>query len=215
MKVENILNQLNDAIITMDIKAAKLLCQEALNQDIEPTRIIEEAIVEAVSVIGDKFDAEEYFLAELIFAGEIIKELMHILEPYIKKKNKIKNDSRLVLGTAKGDMHDIGKNVVKTFLIAEGFEVIDLGVDVSPEMFVNAVKNERPNILAISALISSTMPEIKNTIKALKQANLRNQVKIIIGGAPITPQFVENVGADGYAKNAIEGIKICKRWTTL
>ena len=117
-----------------------------------------------------------------------------------------------MIGTAKSDMHDIGKNIVSFFLEAEGFEVIDLGVNVSPEKFVEAVRNENPNILAISALISLTMPEVRNTLKALENANLRNEVKVIVGGAPMTQEFIDNIGADALAINAIDGVKKCKRW---
>jgi 5-methyltetrahydrofolate--homocysteine methyltransferase len=112
-------------------------------------------------------------------------------------------------------MHDIGKNIVSFFLQAEGFEVIDLGVDVSPERFVEAVRNEKPDILAISTLITLTMPEVSNTLKALENANLRNGIKVIIGGAPITQEFIDDIGADALAKNAIDGVKKCKGWVGL
>ncbi|MCK4781081.1 MAG: cobalamin-dependent protein, partial [Candidatus Lokiarchaeota archaeon] len=110
------------------------------------------------------------------------------------------------------DMHDIGKNIVIFFLEAEGFEVIDLGVDVPPEKFVEVVRNEKPDILAISTLITLTMPEVSNTLKALENANLRNGVKIIVGGAPITQEFIDDIGADALAVNVIDGVKKCKRW---
>jgi len=115
------------------------------------------------------------------------------------------------LGTGKGDMHDIGKNIVGVFLRAEGFKVIDLGVDVTPEMFVEAIRAEKPKILGLSALINITMLEMGDLMKALEEANLRNQVKVIIGGAPITQEFVDDIGADAYARNAIDGVRICKR----
>ena len=212
MTEEKILHQFIDAIVGMDIEAAKKVSEDALKQNIQPFKLIQEGIVQAVNVIGEKFEAEEYFLAELIMGGEIIKEVMKILEPHIKDTGKIKALGKIVIGTGKGDLHDIGKNIVNIFLRAEGFEVIDLGVDVSAEKFIEAVRTEKPKILAISALVSMTMPEVNNVLKALKEANLRNQVKIIVGGAPITQEFVSNIGADAYAKNAIDGIKICKRW---
>jgi 5-methyltetrahydrofolate--homocysteine methyltransferase len=135
---------------------------------------------------------------------------MLILKPNIKSDGKAK--AKVILGTAKGDMHDIGKNIVKNFMEAEGFEVIDLGIDVSTDKFIETVRVEKPDILAISVLISASMPEVRNVMKALNKEELRETVKVIVGGAPVTQQFVEDIGADGYANDAIDGIKICKRW---
>lgn len=211
MTEEKILHQFIDAVVGMDIESAKKACEDGVAQGIEPFKIIQEGIVKAVSIIGDKFEEEEYFLAELIMAGEIIKNVMKILEPNIKEESSMKELGKVVLGTGKGDMHDIGKNIVGVFLRAEGFKVIDLGVDVTPEMFVEAVRIEKPKILGMSALINITMLEMGDVMKALEESNLRNQVKVIIGGAPITQEFVEDIGADAYARNAIDGVRICKR----
>ena len=213
MTKEKTIQQFIDAIITMDIETAKKSCEDAITEGISPYTIIQEGIIEAVSIIGEKFENEEYFLAELIMGGEIIKQTMNILKPYIEGNSNTGIRAKIVIGTAKGDLHDIGKNIVATFLNAEGFEVIDLGVDVSSEKFIEAVRNINPNILAISALVSSTMVEVKKVMTALNEANIRDQVKIIVGGAPISQAFVDNIGADAYAKDVIDGIKICKRWT--
>ena len=164
---------------------------------------------------GTAFVIVQIFLPELFMAAEIVKKSMKILEPHIKGSGKKRNVGKIIIGTAKNNMHDIGKNIVSFFLQAEGFEVIDLGVDVSPERFVEAVRNEKPDILAISALITLTMPEVSNTLKALEEANLRNQVKVIVGGAPMTQEFVDDIGADALAKNAIDGVKKCKGWVGL
>jgi len=212
MTDEKILNQLVDATVNMDIEAAKKACKDAMDQDIDAFKIIQDGILNAVTIIGDKFEAEEYFLAELIMGGEIIKEVMKILEPHIKSTSGIKDLGKIVIGTGPGDMHDIGKNIVGTFLKVEGFDVIDLGVDVSAELFVEVVRNEKPKILAMSTLIGATMLELSKVMKALEDANLRKQIKVIIGGAPITQEFVNDIGGDAYARNAIEGVKICKRW---
>lgn len=200
------------AAINMDIRAAKESAKKAINEGIDPYDFIENAIAKALKIIGDKFENEEFFLPELFMAAEIVKKAMKILEPHIKASEHQKKIGKVVIGTAKSDMHDIGKNIVSFFLEAEGFKVIDLGVDVSPDKFVETVRNEKPDILAISALITLTMPEVSNTLKALENANLRNQVKIIVGGAPITQEFVEDIGADALAVNAIDGVKKCKRW---
>ncbi|MFW9827235.1 MAG: B12-binding domain-containing protein [Candidatus Thorarchaeota archaeon] len=212
MAKEIIAEEFIEAAINMDIKAAKESTKKAMKEGIDPYEFIETAISKALEIIGDKFENEEFFLPELFMAAEIVKKAMKILEPHIKGSENSKNLGKIVIGTAKSDMHDIGKNIVSFFLQAEGFEVIDLGVDVSPDKFVEAVRNEKPQILAISALITLTMPEVSNTIKALEAANLRYQVKLILGGAPITQEFVEKVGADALAKNAIDGVKKCKGW---
>ena len=213
MTKEKIIQQFIDATISMDIETARKSCEDAITEGISPYKIIQEGIIEAVSIIGEKFENEEYFLAELIMGGEIIKQTMAILKPHIKGNGKTDVRAKIVIGTAKGDLHDIGKNIVATFLNAEGFEVFDLGVDVSPETFIEAVRNKQPNILAISALVSSTMVEVKKVMTALDEAKLRDQVKIIVGGAPISQTFVDDIGADAYAKDVIDGVKICKRWT--
>jgi 5-methyltetrahydrofolate--homocysteine methyltransferase len=212
MTEEKIIEDFVNATINMDIKLAKNSCKKAMNEGIDPYEFIEQAISKALVIIGDKFENEEFFLPELFMAAEIVKKSMKILEPHIKGSGKRKNLGKVVIGTAKSDMHDIGKNIVSFFLEAEGFEVIDLGVDVSPEKFVETVRNEKPDILAISALISLTMSEVSNTLKALENAELRNDVKVIIGGAPITQEFVDDIGADALAVNAIDGVKKCKRW---
>jgi 5-methyltetrahydrofolate--homocysteine methyltransferase len=212
MTKETIAEEFIESAINMDIKAAKESTKKAMDEGIDPYEFIEVAISKALEIIGDKFENEEFFLPELFMAAEIVKKAMIVLEPHIKGSKNSKNLGKIVIGTAKSDMHDIGKNIVSFFLQAEGFEVIDLGVDVSPDKFVDAVRNEKPQIVAISALITLTMPEVINTIKALEVANLRDQVKIILGGAPITQEFVEKVGADALAKNAIDGVKKCKGW---
>ncbi|MFX0021294.1 MAG: B12-binding domain-containing protein [Candidatus Hermodarchaeota archaeon] len=212
MTKEEIAEDFINAAVNMDIRAAKESTKKAINEGIDPYDFIEAAIAKALKIIGDKFENEEFFLPELFMAAEIVKKAMKILKPHIKGSENQKKLGKIVIGTAKSDMHDIGKNIVSFFLKAEGFEVIDLGVDVSPEQFVDTVRNEKPDILAISALITLTMPEVSNTLKALENANLRNQIKVIVGGAPITQEFIEDIGADALAINAIDGVKKCKRW---
>jgi 5-methyltetrahydrofolate--homocysteine methyltransferase len=210
--MDKIVEDFINAAVNMDIKAAKESCKAAMTQGMDPYEFIEHAITRALGIIGDKFENEEFFLPELFMAAEIVKKAMKILEPHIKGSGKKKKIGKIVIGTAKSDMHDIGKNIVNFFLEAEGFEVIDLGVDVPPEKFVETVRNEKPDILAISALITLTMPEVSNTMKALEEANLRDNVKVIVGGAPITQEFIDEIGADALAKNAIDGVKKCKGW---
>jgi len=140
-----------------------------------------------------------------------MKEGMAVLEPYLKAGD-IKSAGKVVIGTVRGDLHDIGKNVVITLLKAANFEVIDLGVDVSAEQFVEAVKKHNPDIVAMSALLTTTMVEMENVIESLKKSGLRDKVKIIIGGAPITPEYAKKIGADAAAKDAVEGVRRCSEW---
>ncbi|MHA1689841.1 MAG: cobalamin B12-binding domain-containing protein [Promethearchaeota archaeon] len=209
-----ILENLKDAIIELDLRKAKELCKNALNQNIDPVLIIENSIAQALKKVGEKYEAKEYFIPELIMAGETSTQLMEILIPHLSISKTSKAIGKVVIGTAKGDIHDIGKNIVVNFLKADGFEVIDLGVDVSSDQFINAIKEENPDIIAISGLISATLIEVEKIVKDITDANLKEKVKIIIGGAPFTEEFVKSIGADGHAKTAIEGVKICKGWMT-
>lgn len=215
MTDEQILLQYVKAVVDMDLEKAKEICEDAIAKGIHPFKMIQQGITKAASIISDKFEAEEYFIPELIMAGEIIKETMKILNPLIKEKGDTNALGKVVIGTGKGDLHDIGKNIVKIFLEAEGFEVIDLGVDVSSEKFIEAIRNEKPKIIAISALVSMTLPEIGKLMKSLGKANLRKEVKVIVGGAPVTEEFIKDIGADAYAKNAIDGVNTCLRWVKL
>ncbi|NVM04925.1 MAG: corrinoid protein [Candidatus Helarchaeota archaeon] len=211
MSETDILNKIINSIANLDIQNVPKLCEEALNKGILPTKIITNGLVKGLAIVGEKFEAKEYFIPELIVVGESVKRAMKILEPHMKKTDIIKI-GKVIVGTVHGDLHDIGKNLLKIYLEADGFEVIDLGNDAPKEKFVEIIRAEKPFIVGMSALTTFTMPEMEKVIEALKEAGLRNQVKIIIGGAPITKKFADMIGADDYAKDVIEGVKICKRW---
>lgn len=211
MSEVNLLNKLKDAIVNLDFDGSKSLAQEAVKKGIPPPEIISKGISAAMEEVGKKFEASEYFLSELIVAGEIGKEVSQMLQPYMKGM-EIKKVGKVVIGTVKGDLHDIGKNIFGMMLEAAGFEVIDLGNDVPAEAFVNAVVNHKPNIVGMSALLTVTMVEMENVIKELKKSGLRDKVKVIIGGAPITEDYAKRIGADGYGKDAVVGVDICKAW---
>ena len=208
---EEILAKLRDAIVNLDIDAVQKAAKEAIESGIPAYKAVIEGMAKGMEIVGQKYENGEYFLAELIMAGETMKEGMAILEPHLKTGD-IKAAGKVVIGTVRGDLHDIGKNVVITLLKAANFDVIDLGVDVSPEQFVEAVKKHEPNIVAMSALLTTTMIEMESVIKSLKEAGLRDKVKVIIGGAPITPEYAEKIGADAAAKDAVEGVRICTEW---
>lgn len=211
MKEKEILERLRDSVVNLDINGAEQACKDALAANIPPYKAVMDGMAKGMEIVGQKYEAKEYFLAELIMAGEVMKEGMKILEPYLKKGD-LKVTGKVVIGTVRGDLHDIGKNIVVTLMKAAGFEVIDLGVDVPAEKFVKAARKHKPDILAISALLTVTMPEMETVIKEIEKSGLRSKVKVIIGGAPITTEYAKKIGADAAAKDAVEGVNRCKMW---
>ena len=193
--------ELYDAILNGDAKKAHATTQAELAAGVLPMTLITESMVPAMDAVGKLFEEEEYFVPELLLAGRAMKSAMEILRPLLVSSGQ-KLATRVVIGTVKGDLHDIGKNIVGSMLEGSGFEVIDLGTDVSPEKFVAAVEERKPHVVCMSALLTVTMPSMKSTIEALKTAGLRSQVKVLIGGAPVTSQYAKEIGADGYSENA-------------
>jgi corrinoid protein of di/trimethylamine methyltransferase len=208
---KEILAELRNAIVNLDIDGVKKASKDALAAHIPAFKAVIEGMAKGMEIVGQKYEDGEYFLAELIMAGETMKEGMVVLEPYLKAGD-IKSAGKIVIGTVKGDLHDIGKNVVVTLLKAANFEVVDLGVDVTAEQFVDAVKKNKPDILAMSALLTTTMIEMDNVVKAFEKAGLKKKIKIIVGGAPITPEYAKKIGADSAAKDAVEGVRTCVQW---
>jgi len=215
MSSQDLLQKIKDCIVNLDLNGAVENTKKALESKINPMDVVSKGIVEGMNIVGEKFENGEYFLSELIVAGEIGKEVLKILDPHLRaEKIQLKKLGRVVIGTVRGDLHDIGKNIVVMMLEAAGFEVIDLGADVPPEKFIEAVRQHGPNIVAMSALLTVTMPEMRNVIEELKKAGLRDKVKVIVGGAPVTEEYAKSIGADGYGETAVEGVKICKQWIT-
>jgi 5-methyltetrahydrofolate--homocysteine methyltransferase len=210
-KEADILDRLRDCIVNLDISGVQKACKDALATGIKPYRAIMDGMAKGMDIVGQKYEEKSYFLAELIMAGEVMKEGMKILEPHLKSED-LKGKGRVVIGTVAGDLHDIGKNIVVNLLKAAGFDVIDLGVDVSVQRFFEAVREHKPDILGMSALLTTTMKEMELVIKEIEKAGLRGKVKTIIGGAPITPEFAEKIGADAAAGDAVKGVNICKEW---
>jgi len=213
MRKQEVLAKLRDAVVNLDIDGVKRAAKEAIDAGVTPYEAIMEGMAKGMEIVGQKYEAGEYFLAELIMAGETMKEGLSVLQPYMKTGD-MKHIGKVVIGTVEGDLHDIGKNVVITLLTASGFEVIDLGVDVPAEKFVEAVKQYKPDIVAMSALLTTTMVNMAKVIKALEQAGLRDKVKIIVGGAPLTEEYAKQIGADAYGRDAVEGVNICKKWVS-
>jgi methylmalonyl-CoA mutase cobalamin-binding domain/chain len=203
------MSELANALRDLDEKMVYALVDEKINQGVSPLDIIEECN-EGMVVVGELFSQKTYFISQLIFSGEILKTVMNRLDPLLKGKQKKESIGKVVIGTVKGDIHDIGKNIVSTLLRGSGFEVVDLGVDVSTEKFIEAVKESGTRVLGMSALLSTTYPEMKNVVNAINEAGLREHVKTIIGGAPVNEQVRQFTGADYYAEDAVTGINLCK-----
>ena len=186
------------------------LTQEAIKQGVDAEQIIQESFISAMSIVGEKFGAGEIYIPEMLRAARAMKCGMEILRPLLVG-SKAQTLDKVVIGTVKGDMHDIGKNLVGMMLEGSGFEVIDLGIDLPADKFVDAVKQYRPRFLAMSALLTTTMAQMKMVIDALQETGLRQSVKVFVGGAPITQGFADEIRADGYALNAGQAAELMKR----
>jgi len=187
------------------------LISNALSQNIPVSDIVEKGLRRGLEQVGAKYEAGEYFLAELLFAASMIDVAMQILRPRLKKQ-AIEKKGTILLGTVRGDMHDIGKNIFKMLAEAAGFEVNDLNLDVDPEVFVEKSRDIRPDIVGLSCLLTTALSEIKIVVDMLEEAKIRDDVRVLIGGNAVTKEFAEEVGADAAALNAIEGVNLCKGW---
>jgi corrinoid protein of di/trimethylamine methyltransferase len=201
--------KLTDSLIDGDPEACESLTSQALAEGIEPLQIIEHGLVPGMNIVGEKFSSGEYFLPDLIIAANGMKKAMALLEPeLIAREEKFESAGVVVLGTVHGDIHEIGKSLVGTMLSANGFTVHDLGADVPVETFLSKIKDTRANLLGMSALLTTTMTVQRDVIKALVEAGLREQIKVMVGGAPVTRAWAEQIGADGYAEDAIGAVKM-------
>ena len=194
------------AIVEGDAATATEGVHLLLGQEISPSEIIEYHVIPAMAKVGILYNNNEYFVPELLMAIRAMQESRKILKPLLKTSGI----GRVVIGTVKGDMHDIGKNLVASMLEGGGFEVVDLGVDVAPERFVEAAKEKPGTIVGLSALLTTTMPNMLATISALEKEGLRDQVRVIIGGAPVTQAYADEIGADGYSENANGAVALAK-----
>ncbi len=198
----SIYDEISSAVQRGKKKEVKPLVQQALDEGCEPTAILNEGLVPAMSIIGDKFSAGEVFVPEMLVAARAMSAGTELLKPFLAAEGA-EPLGKAVIGTVKGDMHDIGKNLVRMMIESKGFEITDLGVDVAPEQFVSFLQeHDDIDIVCCSALLTTTMPEIATTIKAIEDAGLRDSVKIMIGGAPVTQAFADEVGADAYTVDA-------------
>lgn len=209
----NVLDELADSIGQLGSSNRVIeLTKEAIAEGLPATDIVEKGIRKGLDYVGQQFEHNTYFLAELLYGAELTNEALEVLRPQMEGSNT-KPRARIVLGTVKGDMHDIGKNIFKSLAMASGFKVKDLGVDVEADTFVENVAREEPEILAMSALLTTTVPEMKVVVDSLRKAGLRDRVKIILGGNAVSREFGRSVEADAVALTAVEGVEICKKWT--
>ena len=204
------LQALHNAILTGDATAAKNIAERALAAGADPLKLVNDYMIPAMDEVGRRFECSEYFVPELLISARAMKAALDLIRPMLVARGE-ETAGRVVIGTVKGDLHDIGKNLVASMLEGGGFEVIDLGVNVSPEQFVTAVRERGAQIVAMSALLTTTMPSMKNTVEALKHAGLRDKVKIIVGGAPITDKYAKEIGADGYSDNAPSAVELARK----
>jgi 5-methyltetrahydrofolate--homocysteine methyltransferase len=204
------LKALHDAVVDGDAKTAKALTDAAIKAGVQPGDLLGKALIPAMDEVGRRFECNEYFVPELLISARAMKGSMELIRPLLAKSGA-QPTGKVAIGTVKGDLHDIGKNLVAAMLEGGGFEIIDLGVDVAPEKFVAAVQEKGANIICLSALLTTTMPSMKDTLAALNAAGVRGKVKVMIGGAPITDAYAKEIGADGYSDNASSAVQLARR----
>ena len=203
-------NNLAELVIKGDYTGAQTLTQRMVDNGSDPLEIINQGLMAGMNVVGIRFKAGDMYVPEVMMSAKAMSKGIEVVKPLIADKD-MPTAGKVLVGTVKGDLHDIGKNLVLMMMESAGFEIIDLGVDIDAEAFVKAVKDHKPQVIGMSALLTTTMLSMKDTIEALKEEGLRDSVKIIVGGAPISQGFADEIGADGYAPDAAAATDLCKR----
>jgi len=204
------LSELYDAILTGNAPKAEEVTKAALEANTDPTELLAKHMIPAMDEVGKRFECNEYFVPELLIAARAMKVAMALMAPALAEAGA-EAAGRVVIGTVQGDLHDIGKNLVASMLEGAGFEVVDLGVDVSPDKFVEAAQEKEGSLVALSALLTTTMTQMKAVVEKLESAGVRNKFKVMIGGAPITQQYADEIGADGYSDNASAAVALARQ----
>lgn len=204
------LTRLYEAVLNGDQKQAISATEEALAADVPAMDLINGCMIPAMDEVGKRYECEDYFVPELLLSARAMKGSLGLLRPLLAAQGS-QPVARVAIGTVKGDLHDIGKNLVASMLEGGGFEVIDLGTDVAADRFIEAIRDRGVTIVCLSALLTVTMPSMQSTIDALKEAGVREQVKVFVGGAPVTEQFANQIGADGYGANASIAVSLARR----
>ena len=210
--MNELIEKIKQAVIGMKIAETVRLTQEAVNQGINAQEILSQGLIASLKVVGEKFRRDEIFLPEVMLSAHAFKAAFEILKA-ILLAGDYSPRAKVVIGTVHGDVHDCGKNIVSALMEGNGYKVIDLGVNVPTQKFIDAVKKEQAPILAMSTLLTTTMPEMEKVIQSLKEAELRDKVKVIIGGAPVRKEYSDKIGADGYGEDAQHGVELINRWT--
>ena len=206
----DLLHELAQALINGNAPQTKELTQKAVDEGTPPEKILNEGLIVGMNEVGRRFKNNEFYVPEVLIAARAMHAAMDVLKPLLAESD-VQPAGTVLIGTVKGDLHDIGKNLVAMMLEGGGFNVIDMGVDVSPEKFLDSVKQHKPQVIGLSALLTTTMPAMKTTIEALKEAGVRDNVKVIIGGAPVTQRYADEIGADGYAPDAASAVDVTRQ----
>lgn len=204
------IKKLYDSVVEGSIPDAKANVQAAIDAGIDPDVILKQGLIAAMDEVGNLFASGTYYVPEMLLAARAMQNSLNILKPHLVDEN-VETKWKIVIGTVKGDLHDIGKNLVAMMLRGAGFEVYDLGTDSTPERFLKAIKEHNPQLIGMSALLTTTMPNMKLVIKMLEKEGLRDQIKVMVGGAPVTQEFANAVGADGYARDAGLAVKVARK----
>jgi len=207
---EKALQRVADSVLSFEPENVVASTRRALQEGIQPMDVIEEGLAKGLRVVGERYEKGDFFLTELIAGANAMKAGLDVLRPLIPIRGK-KSVARVLIGTVRGDIHDLGKQVVTSMLEASGFEVIDVGVDVPSSVFIEKVKELRPEILGMSVLLTTSMPEMKTVIQELKQDGLRDEVKVMVGGAVVTDNYAKEIGADAYGADAVDGAQKATR----
>lgn len=211
MEPDEVIEEMKNAVAECDVERTEELARKAVDMNIDALDVVEKGLSEGIRIVGERFGSGEYFLPDLVMGAEAMKEGLKVLEPLLAESKDEragqKKKVRILIGTVVEDIHDIGKNIVVAMLMANGFEVIDLGVDVKTPEFVEKVKETSPDVLGLSALLSVTIPRQKDVIEALEAAGIRDDVKVIVGGSGVTQEWAESIGADFYAEDAEDAVK--------
>jgi len=207
------IEKLHDAVLNGDRDTALATAGEALGESVDPQVLIDEAMIPAMEEVGRRFENDEYFVPELLLSARAMKAALELINPVLRASGAGAK-GRVVLGAVKGDLHDIGKNLVSAMLDGAGFEVTDLGTDVAPERFVEAVAEQNADLLCLSALLTVTMSSMRATIEALEKAGLRDRVKVLVGGAPLSDEYADEIAADAYADNANSAVRAAQQLMT-
>jgi len=207
--MEELYEKMAEGLIAADVESVNKLVQEGLDKNLPAKEILDNGLIPGMDIVGQRMKTGELFIPEVLRSARVMQGAIALLKPHLSEEDS-SGLGTIVIGTVEGDLHDIGKNLVSMMLQGAGFSVVDLGTNVKPQDFVEAVKSNKANILGMSALLTTTMPKMEETVRALKESGIRDQVKIMAGGAPVTQKFIDDIGADGYGANAASASEVAK-----